>query len=106
VKVNPRGTSQICSGCGCQVKKTLSMRIHYCSECFNILDCIESCEHDFIPILFIVEGGSERVYNVCKKCYKKSSNSIKKSEVDINKIAKKTLESYHKYYDDILTKEN
>ncbi len=32
-KVNPRYTSQICSNCGCVVKKDLSVRIHKCPHC-------------------------------------------------------------------------
>jgi putative transposase len=31
--VNPRGTSQICSGCGIIVKKSLSVRVHKCPYC-------------------------------------------------------------------------
>jgi len=33
VQVNPNGTSQICSGCGATVKKSLSTRIHNCPAC-------------------------------------------------------------------------
>ena len=38
VKVNPRGTSQECSGCGMTVKKSLSERVHICSACGLVLD--------------------------------------------------------------------
>lgn len=31
IAVDPRGTSQICSGCGQEVKKTLAIRVHECS---------------------------------------------------------------------------
>lgn len=31
--VNPKGTSQQCSGCGAVVKKDLSVRIHHCLHC-------------------------------------------------------------------------
>jgi putative transposase len=33
VKVNPSGTSQICSSCGERCEKALSVRMHHCSEC-------------------------------------------------------------------------
>ena len=33
IKVNPNGTSQICSGCGATVPKHLSVRIHHCPNC-------------------------------------------------------------------------
>lgn len=38
IRVDPRGTSQVCSGCGCVVKKTLKDRIHECPECGLVLD--------------------------------------------------------------------
>ena len=36
--VDPRGTSQICSGCGRVVKKDLSVRVHNCPGCGLIID--------------------------------------------------------------------
>ena len=36
--VDPRGTSQICSGCGSVVKKDLSVRVHSCPGCGLIID--------------------------------------------------------------------
>jgi putative transposase len=38
VKVEPRGTSQQCSGCGAIVPKTLWDRVHHCPHCGLILD--------------------------------------------------------------------
>lgn len=38
ILVNPRNTSQICSGCGQSVKKSLSVRVHKCPYCGLILD--------------------------------------------------------------------
>ena len=38
VRVNPRGTSQRCSGCGSLVRKTLGDRMHVCPVCGLILD--------------------------------------------------------------------
>lgn len=38
VKVNARGTSQICSSCGEDVPKKLSQRIHACPHCGVVLD--------------------------------------------------------------------
>lgn len=37
IPVNPRGTSQRCSGCGVTVPKDLSERLHTCTECGLIL---------------------------------------------------------------------
>ncbi len=38
VLVNPRGTSQMCSGCGEAVVKSLSVRVHVCPCCGLVLD--------------------------------------------------------------------
>jgi len=38
VSVNPTGTSQICSGCGSLVPKSLSVRVHNCPYCGVSLD--------------------------------------------------------------------
>lgn len=38
IAVNPRNTSQWCSGCGCVVPKSLSIRVHVCPECGLTLD--------------------------------------------------------------------
>ena len=37
VEVDPRGTSQVCSGCGGEVKKALSIRMHRCEGCGLVL---------------------------------------------------------------------
>jgi putative transposase len=36
--VDPRGTSQLCSGCGVSVPKTLDVRVHMCPCCGLVLD--------------------------------------------------------------------
>ncbi len=36
--VDPRGTSQLCSGCGVSVPKTLDVRVHTCPICGLVLD--------------------------------------------------------------------
>jgi len=38
IEVDPRNTSQRCSGCGVIVPKDLSMRTHECPDCGLILD--------------------------------------------------------------------
>jgi putative transposase len=38
VLVNPRNTSQVCSGCGNIVLKDLSVRLHVCPDCGLVLD--------------------------------------------------------------------
>jgi putative transposase len=38
VRVDPRGTSQMCSGCGELVPKTLSVRTHSCPHCGLVVD--------------------------------------------------------------------
>ena len=36
--VDPHNTSQVCSRCGCLVKKNLSVRVHHCPHCGLVLD--------------------------------------------------------------------
>ncbi|HXH11170.1 MAG TPA: transposase [Alphaproteobacteria bacterium] len=38
LRVNPRGTTQECSGCGAVVPKDLSVRVHDCPHCGLKLD--------------------------------------------------------------------
>ena len=38
VKVNPKNTSQHCSGCGVIVKKSLAVRMHKCAKCGLVID--------------------------------------------------------------------
>jgi putative transposase len=38
VAVDPAGTSQVCSGCGVVVRKSLSERVHRCADCGLVLD--------------------------------------------------------------------
>ena len=38
IEIDPRGTSQICSGCGQTVAKDLSVRVHDCPFCGRVLD--------------------------------------------------------------------
>lgn len=38
IAVDPRGTSQECSGCGATVRKDLSVRVHSCPGCGLVLD--------------------------------------------------------------------
>ena len=37
-RVDPRGTSQMCSTCGCEVRKDLSVRVHDCPHCGYVAD--------------------------------------------------------------------
>lgn len=48
IKVNPRGTSQICSGCGEKVEKTLAVRIHACPYCGLVMDRDENAARNIV----------------------------------------------------------
>jgi putative transposase len=47
-RVDPRGTSQECSGCGSTVKKDLSVRIHNCPGCGLVLDRDENAARNIM----------------------------------------------------------
>lgn len=38
VRVDPRRTSQLCSACGCEVRKSLAVRVHACPHCGYVAD--------------------------------------------------------------------
>ena len=69
VKVNPRNTSQACSGCGHIVKKDLSVRIHKC-ECGTILDRDHNAA---LNILALAVMGQEKP-NVAEYCTRATGN--------------------------------
>jgi len=54
VKVPPHNTSQVCSGCGERVPKSLSVRVHKCPFCNTILD------RDYNASLNILRLGQSR----------------------------------------------
>jgi len=59
IKVNPRGTSQICSQCGERVPKTLADRVHSCPNCGLTVD------RDFNASLNILRLGQSRLEASC-----------------------------------------
>ena len=50
IQVNPRNTSQNCSGCGELVKKDLSFRIHHCTSCGLTLDRDENAAINILTL--------------------------------------------------------
>jgi putative transposase len=50
VKVNPRNTSQNCSGCEVKVSKSLSQRIHKCDSCGLIMDRDENAAINILKL--------------------------------------------------------
>jgi putative transposase len=48
VKVAPQNTSQLCSGCGIKVPKTLAERIHCCPNCGLVLDRDENAARNIL----------------------------------------------------------
>ena len=50
VAVAPHWTSQMCSGCGCMVKKSISERTHHCIHCGLILDRDENAARNILAL--------------------------------------------------------
>jgi putative transposase len=50
VRVDPSGTSQACSGCGCEVRKTLAIRIHDCPHCGLVMDRDENAARNIAQV--------------------------------------------------------
>lgn len=56
-EVDPRGTSQRCSGCGVMVPKTLAVRVHSCPDCGLVLDRDENAARNIHAAGHAVRGG-------------------------------------------------
>ena len=65
--VDPRYTSQICSGCGEMVKKSLSVRVHDCRACGMVLDRDENAARNILnrgtgsPVSYVLPLGRREV---------------------------------------------
>jgi len=57
VRVDPRGTSQRCSGCGAVVPKKLSVRVHDCPSCKLVLDRDENAARNIKRLGHSRRGG-------------------------------------------------
>lgn len=53
VAVNPRNTTQACSGCGKLVRKDLSVRIHVCPHCGLVLDRDVNSARKILSLAFV-----------------------------------------------------
>jgi putative transposase len=56
VRVNPNGTTQVCSGCGTHVAKSLSQRVHRCSACSLELGRDENAARNILALGLSVLG--------------------------------------------------
>ena len=57
IKVNPKMTSQDCSGCGVTVRKGLSVRVHSCPECGLVLDRDYNAALNILRMGVLAHGG-------------------------------------------------
>lgn len=56
VKVPPNNTSQICSGCGEKVRKSLAVRIHCCPYCGLVMDRDENAARNILAVGLTVQA--------------------------------------------------
>jgi len=59
IQVNPKNTSQACSGCGVLVPKSLAIRTHSCPECGLILDRDENAARNILQAVVGLSGQNE-----------------------------------------------
>ncbi len=59
IRVNPRNTSQACSGCGILVPKSLTVRVHCCPDCGLTLDRDENAARNILAA--VVSRGADNV---------------------------------------------
>ncbi len=60
VKVDPKHTSQLCSGCGSMVPKPLSVRVHACPDCGLVLDRDENAAINILRRAVIGDAGGAK----------------------------------------------
>jgi len=80
IPIDPKYTSQICSGCGNTVEKTLSMRTHICPFCGLILP------RDYNSALYIRDLGLEK--RVKDKAKNKAKSAIPRDYVSVANTVK------------------
>ena len=81
IRVNPRNTSQNCSGCGELVPKSLAVRIHACPSCGLVID------RDFNASLNILKAGiGLGEHNVGRSWTKRARRNISEAPVRELKI--------------------
>ncbi len=73
IEVNPCGTSQICSGCGVVVQKTLADRVHRCPDCGLILDRDINAARNILAAGRAVRGVAPAVRGRLRSAESKSS---------------------------------
>jgi putative transposase len=60
VAVSPKFTTQDCSGCGCRVKKSLSMRTHICPSCGLVLDRDHNAARNILAAALVQAAATSR----------------------------------------------
>ena len=56
IEVDPRNTTQACSGCGVIVPKTLADRVHQCPECGLVLDRDHNAARNILHLGVLAQG--------------------------------------------------
>ena len=65
IRVNPRNTTQACSGCGVLVPKSLAVRVHSCPDCGLTLDRDENAARNILQV--VVNLGDRNVAECGKR---------------------------------------
>lgn len=74
------------------------IQIAYCLECGSYKTEAIECEHDWVPISFVISNGTKQIKKYCKKCQVITSKPEKKSNYEGVKLLVKSLEDYHNHY--------
>ena len=85
VKVNPHNTTQNCSGCGTNVPKTLSVRLHQCPKCNLQMDRDENAA---INVLFLALNAVGLTVSACEaldvgQAMKQESSSVRSGDAHV-----------------------
>jgi len=82
-------------------KRFFSKIIYHCDSCFTYKIVDISCEHDYVPVSFVISGGSTQIRLFCRKCYQLDPKPKKKSDFKNIIIPCKDLDDYKKFIDEL-----
>jgi 5-methylcytosine-specific restriction endonuclease McrA len=88
-------------GCNSETKFETKgiISIAYCLNCGKTYIEPIKCEHDYIPVGFILSNEKIQIRQYCKKCFSITPKSESHSNYDLNKLPKKSFEGYHLFYE-------
>ena len=84
-----------------ETKDSGVIQLAYCLSCGRYETNPIECEHDFIPVAFVIANSNIQVRMYCRKCHYIKPNSESKAKFNMDILPKKNLDEYKAYYEEI-----